>query len=531
MTNRVFVSYCRKDMKALEQFERFAKPMQRDGLIDIWHDNRIKPGQDWAAEIDKALADATTAVLFVSQDFLASAFIFEKELPAILAAAKAGRLTVLPVFLSPSDVENTPISFTDPQTDVQHKQTLDTYQGLNTPDQPLSKKSWSEKERVYQKLAGRIRELAGQSQIPPDTLGIRTAHSISRTLPDKAYTLTVELTHENGNLKAQYHRPGESLFLEHSRDWSRIAEKIQPLSQMIASGDKQAVQGLVATAPQHWGKVLFETLFGSDPNHHESLFRTAFYRPAPEPLPTPVAAPLRLRIVSEDQKILNLAWFLTTWKGAYLADRGWEFVSGTQADPEVRVKTSQPLGVLLIVPDDPEHCEAVQALFKELWPKIKLANYVRLARTPSELENALAGFSPQFVYYFGDRCIHQGRECLQLRDEAGDDPLPLEGFTKWLFRNRNSPPVVYLNAAATNAETEALYAPFEKDLPLLIWRQVSFIDDAAKSVAISWFRRWLQHGEDPTEALQQVLLSDQFRNTAELASIAVIGKPKNPMTV
>jgi hypothetical protein len=102
---KVFISYTHKDREVLEQFQRFLIPLERKGLIDPWDDARIKPGNDWKAEIDKALADPKVAVLFISQDFLASKFISEEELPHLLAARTRGDLTIIPVFLDHSNID------------------------------------------------------------------------------------------------------------------------------------------------------------------------------------------------------------------------------------------------------------------------------------------------------------------------------------------------------------------------------------------------------------------------------------------
>lgn len=77
--------------------------MERDGLINSWDDTRIPEGEDWKHQIDVALDQAIAAVLFISQDFLSSDFIYQEELPRVLARAHRGDLTALPVFLSRDD--------------------------------------------------------------------------------------------------------------------------------------------------------------------------------------------------------------------------------------------------------------------------------------------------------------------------------------------------------------------------------------------------------------------------------------------
>ena len=86
---KLFISYSHKDREALERFQRFLLSLEQKGLVDAWDYTRIKPGDDWKVEIDKALADPKVAVLFISQDFLASKFISEEELPHLLAVRQS----------------------------------------------------------------------------------------------------------------------------------------------------------------------------------------------------------------------------------------------------------------------------------------------------------------------------------------------------------------------------------------------------------------------------------------------------------
>ena len=172
---KIFVSYSHKNPKALKQLQRFLHPLEREGIIESWDDTRLKGGDDWRAEIDKALAAATAAVLFISQDFLDSNFIYQEELPRILTRAAADELTVLPVFLSPSNVEDLDFPFIDRQG-IERSDKLTRFQGFGTPDKPLSGLSWSDRERVYQKLSQRIKELAGKTKATQSDRNLRAAN-------------------------------------------------------------------------------------------------------------------------------------------------------------------------------------------------------------------------------------------------------------------------------------------------------------------------------------------------------------------
>jgi TIR domain len=91
----VFVSYSHLDEEWLERFQTVFSPLSRYADIDLWSDERIKPGENWQDEINKAMAKAVVAVLLVSVNFLDSDFIAKEELPHILDAAKKRKIQIL----------------------------------------------------------------------------------------------------------------------------------------------------------------------------------------------------------------------------------------------------------------------------------------------------------------------------------------------------------------------------------------------------------------------------------------------------
>ena len=135
---KVFISYSHKDAEWLERLRVHLKPIERDGLIDLWDDTKIAAGVQWKEAIMDALETARVAVLLISADFLASDFIAEHELPTLLLRAKAGGSTIIPVILSPSLYSSTG---------------LGTFQSINSPDQPISDMTFSKQEQVFVKVA------------------------------------------------------------------------------------------------------------------------------------------------------------------------------------------------------------------------------------------------------------------------------------------------------------------------------------------------------------------------------------------
>jgi hypothetical protein len=92
--NQVFISYSHEDRKWLQELQTMLAPLLREDQLLLWDDTRIKPGDRWHQEIETALQTCAVAVLMISPDFLASRYIAEVELPALLKAAEEDQLKV-----------------------------------------------------------------------------------------------------------------------------------------------------------------------------------------------------------------------------------------------------------------------------------------------------------------------------------------------------------------------------------------------------------------------------------------------------
>lgn len=156
---RVFISYSHDDEAILNDLLPYLASLDREGLADVWSDRRIKAGDQWRKEIDAALDAATVTVLLISQAFLASPFVRDEELPRILAQQAAGRMTVLPVFVSPSTVRSDSVTFLD-ASGKEQRIVLSTFQGFGTPEETLLDLKETERQRSFVELHDRLRELA-----------------------------------------------------------------------------------------------------------------------------------------------------------------------------------------------------------------------------------------------------------------------------------------------------------------------------------------------------------------------------------
>jgi hypothetical protein len=140
----VFISYSHKDKRWLQRLLVHLKPLERQGVLDIWEDSRIKPGAPWREEIRKALEAARLAVLLISADFLASDFIMSDELPTLLRSAEEGGTIVIPLIVAPSRFGRTT--------------SVSRFQAINSPDLPLTRLAAYQREELLVRLANSIEE-------------------------------------------------------------------------------------------------------------------------------------------------------------------------------------------------------------------------------------------------------------------------------------------------------------------------------------------------------------------------------------
>jgi hypothetical protein len=143
---KVFIAYSHRDARWKDLLLRQLRVLERQKLVDLWDTGEIVPGDDWSRAISAALEEADIALLLLSADFLASDYIADKELPALLRRHHNDDLIVLPVVVTPAAWMHTP--------------GLAEIQFLNDPSKPLSTLSEAERDAVVVAIVGRIRELA-----------------------------------------------------------------------------------------------------------------------------------------------------------------------------------------------------------------------------------------------------------------------------------------------------------------------------------------------------------------------------------
>ncbi len=93
----LFYSYAHEDEGLRDELQRHLTILERRGVIRSWHDRAITAGSDWDHEIDQRLRTADVVLLLISNDFIASNYIFGVELDVAMQRQRSGEAVVVPI--------------------------------------------------------------------------------------------------------------------------------------------------------------------------------------------------------------------------------------------------------------------------------------------------------------------------------------------------------------------------------------------------------------------------------------------------
>ncbi len=102
---KIFITYAHKNSDAKDKLITYLAVLKQKGLIDVWHDNEILPGDKWRDEIFNNLADSDILLYLTCRYSLASENC-NKE----LIAALSPNIKVIPIILEHCDWKNHQLS-------------------------------------------------------------------------------------------------------------------------------------------------------------------------------------------------------------------------------------------------------------------------------------------------------------------------------------------------------------------------------------------------------------------------------------
>ena len=137
---KLFYSYSHKDEALRKKLNNHLAILEKQGLIDGWHDRKIMAGSEWEGEIDKHLKEADIVLLLVSDNFIASNYCYDIEVKLAVERHNRGDAVVIPVILKPVDWSGAPFG---------------KLQALPTDGKPITK--WTNRDDAFKDIATGIR--------------------------------------------------------------------------------------------------------------------------------------------------------------------------------------------------------------------------------------------------------------------------------------------------------------------------------------------------------------------------------------
>ena len=158
----IFLSYAHEDKIYLERLLVHLEPLRMQDQVCAWSDRNLQPGADWHAGINASIANAKVYVLLVSQHFLASPFIRNSELPALLSEKQACGKPIIPIMVKPCLYDIAYFKYPDPELGP-GKFEISSIQFFNDPDKPLSSLAETEVDTILANLARHLHGIATNS--------------------------------------------------------------------------------------------------------------------------------------------------------------------------------------------------------------------------------------------------------------------------------------------------------------------------------------------------------------------------------
>lgn len=137
---KLFFSYSHADENYRNTLEKHLSALKHEGLIDSWHDRKIRAGDEFENVIDENLKQADVILLLISSDFIASRYCFEIEMKRALERHAEGTARVIPIILRHCDWKTMPFA---------------KLMAAPTDGKPI--KAWSDIDEAYTDVAGHIR--------------------------------------------------------------------------------------------------------------------------------------------------------------------------------------------------------------------------------------------------------------------------------------------------------------------------------------------------------------------------------------
>jgi hypothetical protein len=179
MSVKIFFCYAHEDEPLLNKLKGHLLPLQRQGLIDVWHDRNIAPGSEWEEEIRRHLNEAEIILLLISPDFMNSDYCYGIEMKRAIDRHSRGVARVIPIILRPTYWEVEPLS---------------GLQALPRDAKPVISPFWHSQDEAFLNIAEGIRQLVPIAKRSLGFISYRNDKEVIRNFVQIDEPLPVSLT-------------------------------------------------------------------------------------------------------------------------------------------------------------------------------------------------------------------------------------------------------------------------------------------------------------------------------------------------
>jgi hypothetical protein len=96
---KLFISYAHLDRKYFDAFSINLAILQNEGLVEVWWDGELRPGEEWDRVIRENIRQADMVIFLMSNPFFASRYITGVEVELARVRHKKREAVIVPVLL------------------------------------------------------------------------------------------------------------------------------------------------------------------------------------------------------------------------------------------------------------------------------------------------------------------------------------------------------------------------------------------------------------------------------------------------
>lgn len=248
----VLIAYARKDELWFQQLKPHLSPLEREGLIRIWHEGMRFAGTSREEEVNAHLEKASIILLLISADFLSSADSYS-IMERALERYGQDEVRVIPILLRPVAWEGAPFT---------------KLQILPRNGRPVAQ--WADRDEAYQGIALSIRQICNEFLLPSAQLPLPESTSTQRS-PSQISPL-YDVFVKSGTPTFTFVEPEDFEALQHSLAQPGRGVVIEgPSGVGKTSAIEKAIERLIIKRRLFQKKHFIELLSARDPDHRHRL--------------------------------------------------------------------------------------------------------------------------------------------------------------------------------------------------------------------------------------------------------------------